>query len=389
MIPEFSPKGFLPEGIFMSSGKEFMSKFFFNDYRKSFEGSLINIFDWAKEKHVSALFIGGSFVSNIEKPDDLDCLAVFPHEDAIPFKSEMLTIESTKIDIQFCAESDRQLVDAFIYLFRHTRGHELIGIIQIDLYDNKEPWKIIFGSDDECYEIVKRAYIDRHYIDHYEPNGVLVSIPGILSNAAWNAEISPIASSQNWVFAPFLYCDINSPDLLVNGKKAKVVLERFREWIYDIQRRYPYSISIIAHSFGTYILASYISGFDEFLPIRLNSIILTGSIINSDFDWERHRGVKIARVLNEIAPNDQWVKHMPKLEWIHADPLYGNSGLVGFKKQCEIVLQMSNDIFDHNNVIKRDVIERHWMPFLMANRQAHDIESKKYILNKIKKDTKI
>jgi hypothetical protein len=346
---------------------------------------LVNILDWAKCKHASTIFVGGSFVTNAEKPHDLDCLIVFPHEDSIPHKSELLTIESTQLDIQFCAQSDSKLLDTFLYLFTHTRWREPVGIVNVDLYGSGKPWQIIFYPDGEDYEIIKRAYINRHYVDHYEPNGVLVSIHGLLSKASWNAEISPIASSQNWVFAPFLYDDVNTPDLLINEPKAKQVVERFREWIYDIQSRYQHNISVIAHSFGTYILARYICGFSEFLPIRLNAAILTGSILNEDFDWENHRGVRIGQVLNEVAPNDQWVKHMPKLKWIYSDPLYGKSGVVGFKKPCDIVVQMTNEIFDHNNVIKRDVIERHWMPFLMANRDARTIEGNKYFLGKYKK----
>lgn len=109
---------------------------------------------------------------------------------------------------------------------------------------------------------------------------------------------------------------------------------------------------------------------------------MTGSILNPNFDWQVHRGAKVARVLNEIAPNDQWVKHMPKLQWITSDPLYGNSGTAGFLKPCEILTQKSNKIFDHNNVIKRDVIERHWMPYLMMNRGADRDEGEKYLVRK-------
>ncbi|MFZ1290591.1 MAG: hypothetical protein WAR79_10900 [Melioribacteraceae bacterium] len=90
-----------------------------------------------------------------------------------------------------------------------------------------------------------------------------------------------------------------------------------------------------------------------------------------DFDWEIHRGVKIARVRNEIAPNDQWVKHMPKVKWLDKDSLFGKSGVIGFSKKSEILFESSNDIFEHNNVIKRDVIERYWFPYLNVNKDAY------------------
>ena len=379
MLPEFDQKGYLPGGLHTASGIEFLERFLFNDYRKGFTKSVSDIFDWSKSKHASVIFVGGSFVSNNEKPHDLDCLIVFPHEDAIPHKSELLTIEATKIDIQFCAESDSQLVDSFLHLLTHTREHAHIGVVQIELYGKANAWQILHEPDDPQMEIIKRAYIGRHYVDHYEPNGVLATIHGVRSKANWNAEIAPIASSQNWVFAPFVYEDEDAVGLLTDRKKSKAIIEAFRDWVYDLGCRYPYNISIIAHSFGTYILASYISGFDKFLPIRLNAVVLTGSIINPEFNWESHKGVRVAQVLNEVAPNDQWVKHIPKLKWITANPLYGNSGVVGFSKECEILVQESNDIFDHNNVIKRDVIERHWMPFLMTNRDAYSIQSNAYI----------
>lgn len=382
MIPEFTTHGVLPDGVHIASGQEFLDRFLFNSYRKDFQGAIINILDWAKAKSARRIFIGGSFVTNQKEPHDLDCLIVFPHEDSIPHKSELLTIATTRVDLQFCSATDAKLLDTFLHLFTHTRGQESMGIVLVDLYGHEKPWEFVYSVEPEDYEIIKRAYIRRHYVDHYEPNGVLVTIHGLCSHASWNSEIAPIASSQNWVFAPFLYDDSNSAKLLFSKAKAGQVVERFREWIYAISCRYPYNISVIAHSFGTYILASYIIGFTDFIPIRLNTAILTGSILNKDFDWEHHRGIRIARVLNEVAPNDQWVKYMPKLKWINSDPLYGSSGVDGFTKPCEILVQASNDIFHHNNVIKRDVIERHWMPFLMANRDAYDYEGIRYILDK-------
>lgn len=188
------------------------------------------------------MFFGGSFVSRAEKPHDLDTLIVFPHQEAIPHKSELLTVESTRIDIQFCAESDRRLVDAFVHLLTHTRGREHIGIVQVDLYSQAEPWCILHEPDDTQVEIVKRAYIQRHYVDHYEPNGVLVTIHGVLSKAKWNAEIAPIASSQNWVFAPFVYVNENSPDEVssFNSILSSQALQRIQSTRSRCQTRISY-----------------------------------------------------------------------------------------------------------------------------------------------------
>jgi len=159
-----------------------------------------------------------------------------------------------------------------------------------------------------------------------------------------------------------------------------LAVDRFRDWIFNISESYAGEISVIAHSFGTYILGAYMDGFD-IPPVQFNSIILTGSILKRDYDWNAARAIKVCRVLNEIAPNDQWVSWMPNENWIGKDKLFGSSGVDGFSLESEILTESHNKIFEHNNVIKRDVVTQKWMPFLNANRDAHGFE---YQLKNIK-----
>lgn len=350
MIPKLNDNGKLPPGEHLCTANEFLDVFLFNDYRKALEKSLADIFDWAVNRGAVYLFIGGSFVSSTAEPNDIDCLIIFPDDSSIPHRTELLTILSTKIDIQFCSQQHPELIDNFIYLFEHSRQMHEVGVIQVDLYSTKEKWKVRYHPTDPDYEIVKRAYINRHFVDHHEATGVLVTIHGLSSSGTWNSQIAPVASSQNCIFAPFVFKNSNIK-LLFSKRERKKVVENFREWLYDIHQRYNYPVSVIAHSFGTYIIGSYIMGFEEFLPVEINTVILTGSILTSKYDWEKYRGAKIARVFNEIAPNDQWVKYMPIINFIKQDPLFGNSGLVGFDNKSVIVTERKSDIFDHNNVI--------------------------------------
>ncbi|WP_342404252.1 hypothetical protein [Brevibacillus sp. FSL K6-2834] len=95
----------------------------------------------------------------------------------------------------------------------------------------------------------------------------------------------------------------------------------------------------------------------------------------------------VARVLNEIAPNDEWVRHMPEnfIKRIFPfDPLFGRSGVDGFNYSSPILTQSRNSIFTHNNVIKRDVIEKKWIPFLNANKEAYYFEGMEYSIRKNK-----
>lgn len=380
MIPQFDSQGHLPTGLHTCSGNEFIERFCAGE-RKHFTKPISDILDFAKDRNALYVFVGGSFVTKENSPNDIDCVLVFKEDKYIPHNTEKISIRGLKIDVLFASLESRNTVDTYLKLFSSGRyGMESIGVIQIDLYDRNQRWEIMHEPDEGTMEIVKRAYNDRALIDINERMGILVTIHGLFSRGEWNQEIAHISSNQGWIFAPFVY-EKNKPDLLFSEGTRNKVVEQFRHWIYDIQRRYDNnSISIIAHSFGTFVVAKYLAGFDEkeYPPVSFNSLILTGSILNVKFDWEKYRGHSVGSVYNMIAPKDEWVKFMPDTDlkrYIGMDPLFGSAGLNGFENQCSIVTQSTNEIFTHTNTIKRDIIETKWMPFLNANRWSLSMEA--------------
>lgn len=54
--------------------------------------------------------------------------------------------------------------------------------------------------------------------------------------------------------------------------------------------------------------------------------------------------------------------------WLGLDPLFGQAGIKGFNSTLRILTQHSNNIFDHNNMIKKDVINQMWLPYLQSNK---------------------
>lgn len=370
-IPAFSDNGRLPEGIHQCNGEEFLERFCKGDeVRSAYMKAITDIFDTARIRNASYVFVGGSFISNTPGPSDFDAVIVFKKKEHIPSKGERLLIEGKKADIMFCSEDEPKIVDAFIHLFSRGRYDQVSGIVQVNITGDQGEWKIRHMPDEDELEIIKRVYFNREIIDLNEPEGILVTVHGLLTTAAWNGDVMPIASSQGWIVAPFSY-GYQTPEILLSEKGRKEVVGRFRNWIYEIQQTYGTSganISVIAHSFGTYIVGAYLAGFDDIPPVTFESIILTGSILNEEYDWDSCSGKKVGRVRNEIAPNDQWVKWMPSKKWLGLDPLFGQAGVKGFKSESKILSQHSSNIFDHNNVIKPDVIKQVWMPYLRSNR---------------------
>lgn len=388
VIPAFTQRGELPEGVHRCNGYEFIERFCQDEFRKPYTKTITDILDFAKNRYARFVFIGGSFVTDHRNPSDIDVVIVLQNKEDIPSKGERLILSGKKADIMFCSEDDPKLVNAFINLFSRGRFGQKYGVMQILLDEGNAEWEIHHEPDDDTLEIVKRAYCHREVIDLNEPVGVLVTIHGLLSNASWNSELVPIFSNDGWTVAPYYY-GYTTPDILLRKGERRKAVDDFREWIQSIKDQYCQSpdtkISVVAHSFGTYIIGAYLAGFEGDPPVQFESIILTGSILSEDYDWGKmEKTYSVGNVRNEIAPNDQWVKWMPDSSWIKLDELFGKAGINGFNSTSPILEQIKTSIFDHNNVIKRDVILKKWLPYLKTNKGVLDERGYKLMMQSIK-----
>jgi hypothetical protein len=374
-LPKFENSGQLPVGIHSCSGSEFIELFCSSDLRHQFIKPVSEIFDFAFARGAQYIFVGGSFITGKENPGDFDAVIVFPNDSLIPSKTEKIVIEGLIFDILYASLENPKLIDTFIKLFSTTRHGQDTGIVQVNIASKDETWVVEHEPDAELFESVKKTYNQRSVIDINYKEGILVSIHGLSSKAEWNMNIAPVASSQNWIFAPYIY-QKNSRKLLFSEKRRRAVVDDFREWIYDLQQKYNVGISVVAHSFGTYIVAAYLMGFDsdEKPPVKFNSIILTGSILHENFNWGQFSRRCLGNVYNMTSSNDRWVKMMPAEKWrkyFGMSDLFGRSGVNGFENEF-IVTESRNEIFNHNNTIKTDIIETKWMPFLNGNKNTYD-----------------
>ena len=89
--------------------------------------------------------------------------------------------------------------------------------------------------------------------------------------------------------------------------------------------------SIMAHSFGTYISAKFLVNHDyeQFMHAQINSIVLTGAIVDKDFNWSRFFPNKVNRILNISSPNDKAVRFMPKWKWMKKYLMGEKDGIFG------------------------------------------------------------
>lgn len=369
---KYNKYGYLDSGIHPMTADEFIDTFCDKGNRSLYKNAVINIFDFAKENGAKRIIIGGSFLSIKDKPNDLDCMIVFYKDINIPSFVDCAQMDSIEYDILYASEETPQLIDSYIKLIRTNEyGLEDKGIVDVKLDDRIEPWEIKFHPDDEAMEIIHRIYSQRTFIERNKRRGLLVVVHGLCTNAQWLSNLTPTCNKQGWIVAPFIY--ENPSSLLFSKKQRAKVVEKFRNWIYALEKKYtPNNISIVTHSFGTYIVTKYIEGFkhEMYLPIKIESLILTGGIINSSYVWHKNMPYKVGRVLNIVTRGDDAVKYMPKANWkklVGMDNLFGQCAINGFDHQSDKVVNRSLEILTHTNIFKDDFIEQIMLPYLNVN----------------------
>lgn len=369
---KYNDLGYIAPGIYRMTADEFIDFFCIRGKRGNYQKAVVNIFDFARAKKAKRVIIGGSFLSTKDKPRDLDCMIVFPKDKNIPSFVDCAQMDDIEYDILYASEETPKLVDSYIKLITTDDfGLDSYGAIEVLLDDRLKPWTIKFEPSDEDLDIIHRIYSQRTFVERNKRRGLLVVIHGLLTNAPWLSNLIPACNKQGWVVAPFIYD--GNPNLLLDKGKRRTVIEDFREWIYNLQNKYqPDSISVVSHSFGTYIITKYIEGFsgEKFLPIEIESIVLTGGIISSEYDWSKNMPNKVGSVLNIVAGGDDAVKYMPKANWkqlIGMDPLFGQCAIDGFKFINDNISNRKFEILSHTNIFKDDFIETVLLPYLNAN----------------------
>lgn len=378
----------IKDKIHSCSGDEFIKAFCKSardedeDDRSSYTDAIVNIFDYAREKGARRGFVGGSFVTTKKNPSDFDCVIVFNSAGDIPNFVDTTVVGNIEFDILFASEDNPKIVDAFINLFQcYKNGLTGKPLVEVILADSLNPWVMRYIPDDEEAEVINKIYTKRNIIERRKARGVLFSIHGVNTKAFWNSKLAPLACSQGWIFAPFIY---ESPvTLLVNPRLRRKAVEAFNDYFYNIiDKDGVKDASIIAHSFGTYISAKFLVNHDyeQFMHAQINSIVLTGAIVDQDFNWSRFFPNKVNRILNISSPNDKAVRFMPKWKWMkkylmgEKDGIFGKIGVNGIMTDNtpeNFLTNLEIPMLNHTNIFKDEILSGIIMPFFNAHYGVH------------------
>lgn len=368
-------EGLLLPGTHVISMEEFLTTFCCDSARKigryqdaarsDFHKPFSDIVEWAQNAGARSIVVGGSFVSQKEFPSDMDIVILFARSDQIPKSNECYDANGVTLDVQLLAEEQESILAAYLELLATTRSEVPHGLVQIKFNSIVQTLHRPEESSPDL-EIVKAAYLGRRWSQQLTPKGLIVPIHGIRTHAeGWLPHLCLSASASGWAIAPYIY-GYREVSILGSKTDKTEVVEGFRDWLIEVRRQYSGPISVIAHSFGTYIIGRYLMEAND-ITEKFDAVILCGSILKTDYDWlSLLNDAVVGGVLNTISTEDEWVKFLPNggVPMLASDPLFGNVGKNGFSAQHPRFHQIQSALLTHNNVFKDDVINGEWLPFL-------------------------
>jgi len=185
---------------------------------------------------------------------------------------------------------------------------------------------------------------------------VVVLIHGISTQAEWEERVKSVLGRLPGVrIIPLRYEYFDVVRFLVpmeitrSGPKRRI-----RDQLLDIQRQKEYedaAISVLAHSFGTYIISELLRVERK---VRLSRLVLVGSVVSLDFKWNDLAG-HCGQILNDCGWRDYWPVLAESSTWG-----YGASGTVGFGHNR--VVDRFHDA-RHSDLLSEEAARKYWLPF--------------------------
>jgi len=186
-------------------------------------------------------------------------------------------------------------------------------------------------------------------------NPHVLSLHGIRTRGKWQKEITDAFGRASIWHSPldydyFLFIKLVIP--FTRRNKIKWLQEEYTKYVKGSRP------SLIAHSYGTYIVARALERYPE---IELDRVIFCGSIVERVYDWSHiiNRG-QVNRVLNDYGRQDIWAR---LVGWVVKDA--GDSGRTGFEdKAGGKVLERYHPKWGHSDYFYSLNYEKNWIPFL-------------------------
>ena len=190
---------------------------------------------------------------------------------------------------------------------------------------------------------------------------VVLLIHGIRTQADWQPMLVKTLEEQGKIkVIPIKYGYFDVFRFLLPFTRQSPV-KRVETLLRATRRKYPHArISVIAHSYGSYIIGRLLK---EQVDLELDRLILCGSVLPASYPWEEvvHKFIdgsneNILNVINEYGEKDACPVLAKVTSWG-----YGDSGTHGFG---HVFVQDRCHNKKHGEYFNRDFAITYWEPFI-------------------------
>lgn len=186
---------------------------------------------------------------------------------------------------------------------------------------------------------------------------LVISLHGIKTRGKWQKDLAEHLQSAG-LTASLLDYGYFQAILLLFPKLRRKQIDWFRDEYTRVTQHTQNTPSVVAHSFGTYIVA----GAMELYPqIKFDRIIFCGAIVRKTYEWsDRASNAQFNQLLNDCGKQDFVVRIS---EWGISDA--GPSGYSGFEDLANgRVIQEIHPNFKHSDYFYELNYIKQWIPFL-------------------------
>ena len=193
---------------------------------------------------------------------------------------------------------------------------------------------------------------------------LVILVHGINTNAQWFPTIKSSLESAGFIAAPAGYGIYGVLRFLIPmSRLRRAAIDRVYGHFRTARKLHtPDKISVIAHSFGTYVVSQII---EENFDIDLHRIIFCGSVVRSDFPFHNNLHRFSAPLYNEIGTRDFWPLIASTVTWG-----YGSVGSDGFQNPA--VHDRWHKDFKHSDFLTKEFCEKYYIPSLRGEDIAGD-----------------
>ncbi len=187
---------------------------------------------------------------------------------------------------------------------------------------------------------------------------LVILIHGIRTYAAWMQTAIQVLEGEGYKVAPASYGRFDLLRFLFPGRffKRKPIKRTEDDIRAAIEYYKPHSVSVIAHSFGTYVFCDILRRNPQ---MKWDRIILCGSVVKESFPIERFNERFSPPLLNEVGTKDIWPAVAQSITFG-----YGSVGTHGFNDP--MVRSRWHHGLSHSDFLQAGFIRANWLPFLKS-----------------------